>query len=150
MLSYGSWLQIADFGLSRVMVEASISTGTYGTVTHSARPIHTPPMCTPLRQNSPSSSHRLPEHGRSEISPSDAAPLEEPVSSVNPQHRPWRIPSHLIFSHLNRHLFVPGFSATPAIEEEPSAAAVHHPLRPPQPLRRPPLCRWRPTFNTPS
>ena len=27
-------LQIADFGLSRVMVETSISTGTYGTVTH--------------------------------------------------------------------------------------------------------------------
>ena len=29
-------VQIADFGLSRVMVETSISTGTYGTVTHSA------------------------------------------------------------------------------------------------------------------
>ena len=29
-----SALQIADFGLSRVMVETSISTGTYGTVTH--------------------------------------------------------------------------------------------------------------------
>lgn len=27
-------VQIADFGLSRVMVETSISTGTYGTVTH--------------------------------------------------------------------------------------------------------------------
>ncbi len=26
--------QIADFGLSRVLLDASVSTGTYGTVTH--------------------------------------------------------------------------------------------------------------------